>query len=682
MKRILLVLSLVFAVIGCGETEATNVNNNGDTRGIDTFGTEINFPDGTGDCETALNPGGDADGDGIINGLEDKNLDCIRDPGETDPTNADTDGDGLSDGAEDINRNGFYDAELGEFDPTSADSNGDGVPDGQDPRAAVCTPDLVNSVNARGAATANANLALPPEYVITPEVAAQGARFSSPAAGVFGYVVKTAGASTVAAGNGANIAKIVQGGNRPINEFAREFQTWSNADLASRPAIRNQLLFDYAKDAAVLRDEVFSAVSGTTISSGESGGSCSAVVGWQMAELRSDGSLVTVGVFTCRSNFDNSPELQFLFTDVLGSTILAPGNFNPEGFRCETLAGQPGGKVDFLWVIDNSLSMGDEQQNVASTAAQFMDTLARSGVDWRVGVTTTESWVLSVDTQEVFGVSLDELIGHDELFDRCSGLRGQGFVAGNDAISLFGQYVTTDANCIDGVQDGIAPAGANVCGIGAESGLQSAVTVINNTAAGVSTCPAPNYRLRDDAEVVVVIVSDEEDFFFKEPIQVGRDTYWVPMDPNSPDRAQFTADTVDAFNGVGIPIFSIVGDQGVSSGGTCPDFDGLAGAEYGLGYIDVAAGTGGAFGSVCNNNLQNTIDAIVSAGIGVASGYVLSNAPITPSIRVAVNGQIVPRSRTNGWDYNADSNAIVFFRNLSELDTVAVGYKIWTIVSQ
>ena len=40
----------------------------------------------------------DSDGDGLSNASEDKNLNCVVDPGETDPTRADTDGDGVPDG--------------------------------------------------------------------------------------------------------------------------------------------------------------------------------------------------------------------------------------------------------------------------------------------------------------------------------------------------------------------------------------------------------------------------------------------------------------------------------------------------------------------------------------------------------------------------------------------------------
>ncbi|RMD85128.1 MAG: hypothetical protein D6815_02570, partial [Candidatus Dadabacteria bacterium] len=42
----------------------------------------------------------DSDGDGLTDAQEDKNLNQVVDPGETDPSAADTDGDGIEDGAE------------------------------------------------------------------------------------------------------------------------------------------------------------------------------------------------------------------------------------------------------------------------------------------------------------------------------------------------------------------------------------------------------------------------------------------------------------------------------------------------------------------------------------------------------------------------------------------------------
>jgi hypothetical protein len=95
----------------------------------------------------------DTDGDGVMDGDEDVNHNCIYEPNlnETDPQNADTDGDGLSDGfelkygtdpvnqdtdndclpdgMEDRNHNGQYDMGA-ETNALSSDTDGDGLPDG------------------------------------------------------------------------------------------------------------------------------------------------------------------------------------------------------------------------------------------------------------------------------------------------------------------------------------------------------------------------------------------------------------------------------------------------------------------------------------------------------------------------------------------------------------------------
>ncbi len=73
----------------------------------------------------------DLDGDGLPDHLEDRNMDGVVAPGETDPLNPDTDGDGIPDGVEDQNRSGRVDP--GETSPLNPDSDGDGIWDGADP---------------------------------------------------------------------------------------------------------------------------------------------------------------------------------------------------------------------------------------------------------------------------------------------------------------------------------------------------------------------------------------------------------------------------------------------------------------------------------------------------------------------------------------------------------------------
>ncbi len=81
------------------------------------------------DPTTTTNPNTpDTDGDGLLDGQEDFNLNGAVDAMESDPNDSDSDDDGLDDGAEDLNKNGILD--LQETSPTNPDSDGDGICDG------------------------------------------------------------------------------------------------------------------------------------------------------------------------------------------------------------------------------------------------------------------------------------------------------------------------------------------------------------------------------------------------------------------------------------------------------------------------------------------------------------------------------------------------------------------------
>jgi hypothetical protein len=78
-------------------------------------------------------------------------------------------------------------------------------------------------------------------------------------------------------------------------------------------------------------------------------------------------------------------------------------------------------------------------------------------------------------------------------------------------------------------------------------------------------------------------------------------------------------------------------------------------------YREVALATGGAFADLDAPDISETIDDIIYAATGLASNYQLPTTPISSTLRVFKNGVFVPRSRENGFDYFAQSNAIAFF---------------------
>ncbi|MCB9610188.1 MAG: hypothetical protein H6716_26610 [Polyangiaceae bacterium] len=82
--------------------------------------------------------------------------------------------------------------------------------------------------------------------------------------------------------------------------------------------------------------------------------------------------------------------------------------------------------------------------------------------------------------------------------------------------------------------------------------------------------------------------------------------------------------------------------DGCGQGGNRDDF------EPGQGYVEVAAATGGQFGSLCGDMRQNLQD-VARVATGVSSTYAVSAKPASATLRVAIglpgHGRVVPRRR-------------------------------------
>jgi len=697
--QIFLAALMMTALAGCGADSGNPRQTNGDATDTTTTNPDVTG-DFTGDqdvitgCPGVDDPGGDADGDGLINGIEDRNANCVFEPllGETDPADEDTDDDRIKDGDEDINGNGIYEPEKGEFDPNNSDSNGNGVPDGQEPGALICTGDLLDAIVATPAQFSGSNMAMPKGYTINQHQAAAAATFTNNADGSFGFIVKTdATSSNAEQENSQSLVKVAQAGNLPTVTFSKLFKTpedpplWDKLQFIPQDlrvtGVRAQIVFSYGagspnassatKDPATLRDQIVSAISGQAVTTGESAAACDRIRVYWIAQLRGDNSLITSGILTCATNFDANEALQFAYEDLLSGTIVAPGNYNPVDFKCEDMIPQSeAGKVDFLWVIDNSGSMADEQNNVAVTAQKFMQTLAASEVDWRLGVTTTESYGIAG------GLPLGTPLDHDELLDQATGLRGVGFLTPTDvdATALFTQYVTFDQGCLKTDSNGtpIAPEDSNVCGFGWEEGLESGAVVLERTLIETRA----SHKLRADSKRIVIWVSDEE----VQAVKLDNKIDSIgSSDPRWPGIIGGYISRYKALSAIG---FAIVGDVGNEFGGVCQGLpatgSAIVGAQYGQSYVEVANATEGAVGIICNDDLQDTIDAIIRVAIAMASEYQLVGYPISSSIRVAVDGHVIPRSHTSGWNYDVTTNSIVFFGvNITLESRISVAYLMW-----
>jgi hypothetical protein len=168
----------------------------------------------------------------------------------------------------------------------------------------------------------------------------------------------------------------------------------------------------------------------------------------------------------------------------------------------------------------------------------------------------------------------------------------------------------------------------------AEYGLQVAEEGIAYMK-GITGTPPQNHRIRPDAQLITIWMSDEEE----ENIQ---------RDPLTGAAGQQLLQSWINFFKQHTVGFSIVGD-----GNGCGVHDGRA-------YKEVALATGGSHASLCATDISETIEDIIFAATGYA-GYQMPDTPISSTLRVFINGQYVPRSRQNGFDYFAQTNSIAFF---------------------
>ena len=86
----------------------------------------------------------------------------------------------------------------------------------------------------------------------------------------------------------------------------------------------------------------------------------------------------------------------FIYSNALGKTMQMVTNMGvgkASGSHTDVFTQEEISKSDILFVIDNSCSMGEEQESLAAEAEDFIDTLVSKGTDFQIAIITTDSWV-------------------------------------------------------------------------------------------------------------------------------------------------------------------------------------------------------------------------------------------------------------------------------------------------
>jgi len=262
-------------------------------------------------------------------------------------------------------------------------------------------------------------------------------------------------------------------------------------------------------------------------------------------------------------------------------------------------------KVDMLFVVDNSCSMQEEQSSLAAGLAGVLSLTAQHGVDFQIGVTTTD-----VDTAGEAG----------RLVPISSGAAADRIIDGDtvDPSAVFTRNVSLGTN---GSVD--------------EQGLEAAYLALSDP---LLTGHNAGF-LREAATLAVVIVSDEEDHSSRQ--LSFYEAFLTGLKPGGADVA----------------LSAIVGTRQPS----CAGAGGRA--DYASRYIQVAQSTGGVAESICSGDWSSILANIALNSFGFNAQFSLSSAPVPATISVAVDGVDVPSVTAGGqtrWTYDSNANRVVF----------------------
>lgn len=288
----------------------------------------------------------------------------------------------------------------------------------------------------------------------------------------------------------------------------------------------------------------------------------------------------------------------------------------------------PDNSVDILWVIDNSVSMQNEQEAVAAGAQDFLKQLEVGNMDFHLGVITTD--VDSINTNS--GV-----------------LMGNPNYVSSDCAS------TGNTSCYATAFQKAVLQGTS--GSDQERGLEAVLTAL-----GPPLVDTRNSGfLRDEAALAIVMVSDENDcsdFGAMGSDGSGEDCYThaellTPVEDIVSRIKSLKADSSK------ISFSGIIGPK-------LDDPDYCEQSYPGTRYYNAAALLNGVTANICETDYSSIMDKLGLVAAGILTTFQLSKAAVENDNLVVtvtpIGGDpvIVPKDDASGWTYLADYAQIRF----------------------
>jgi hypothetical protein len=275
------------------------------------------------------------------------------------------------------------------------------------------------------------------------------------------------------------------------------------------------------------------------------------------------------------------------------------------------------GQADFLFVVDDSGSMSDNQNALSQAASDFTSEISNSGLQYRSAIITTSDGADNANSGDAYRI-----------------LRDVGIIENND--SLLAQSLV-----------------AGTWGSGTETGIWNAEQALLSTTLGDSTDGAITLAgMPKDAQTTlsVIILSDESSQYtsragYGNDFNVSSSLF---IDRNIKVYGVIQTDQND---------YSQYDDLATETGGIYADID------------NINATTG-------NLDFSAIMTQIAQDAGGAASSFVLPHAAASID-SVTVNGTAISQDATNGWTYIQSSQSIIFHGTSipQNGDTIIVNYK-------
>jgi hypothetical protein len=507
-----------------------------------------------------------------------------------------------------------------ETDPRLQDTDGDGVPDDQEGGNLVCNTAALITPTLDKSNAGDWTVALDPAFGTARQVTVANAQ-SVEAAVVFddattlvaGFVLAKPGDSDPLKQDEADEQAMAGIAGLSISAvFNRQpFTTYDQF-----PAVTSQRLITATGglSPAEVRDKLLESVSGhpaldLTIPPGPTYGAGTTSFTLQITTVaRTDRVVVTAAVSPSADYTDTAKLTSIRTRDLTNGTGLALAGKGLEaecdGFDVETLP-----VADIVWLIDTSGSMSDDQALIASTGTEFFTKLQGSSIDFRVGVMRAGCGTT--------GVSLN----------------GGAYTTDQTKFSSYIMSPTGPSGCENETP---VTAGKNLYELTLSKNPQ--VTQPGDMAMG----------LRQGAKLIYVFVTDEEERNLQ------------TTDTESRNKTQAEIEALAGFQS----LLAFYKQEGIICFGMialAPDCTLLA--EPSWAAKAMVEKTGGASWPICKTDkpvLTAALNALITAAQGASSTFKLSRVPISSTLKLALNSTVVPRSASDGFDYDGPNNAIIF----------------------